>query len=236
MEGDEPLAASSALSPSTTSSQDADARLVALLKQPQVSDDTLLDATHDVALAQYADMLLQQQDQRCAAHTARLRADGWFDPPSSQQPQPSISPVDAVPNTPTPSFSTVVPKELEVITSITGRPFTLDASVFPTGIISPIAKEGCSQDQPFLTKDLTGHHSWVCVPPSDLPDYIDHYLAQKQKDPQSTSACFVVPSNLSKSSSTRLTRSVCPSVCGWKAVLGNCWIPKPWHIFVKSET
>ena len=56
-----------------------------MLRQPHVSDDDLLSAAHDVALAHYADMLLHQQDQRCAAHTARLQAEGWFDPPSAPQ-------------------------------------------------------------------------------------------------------------------------------------------------------
>lgn len=139
-------------------------------------------------------MLLHQQDQRRAAHTARLRAEGWFDPPTAPvQSQPDVPAANPVLDTPTPSNSTIVPKELEVIASITGKAFTLDASVFPAGIQSPVAKEGCSHVQPFLVKDVSGHNSWVCVPPSDLPDYVDHYLEQKQKDPHNTSACFVVP-------------------------------------------
>lgn len=67
------------------SSADLDTRLVALFRQPHVSDDALLNAAHDVALAQYADMLLHQQDQRCAAHTSRLQTEGWLDPPAISQ-------------------------------------------------------------------------------------------------------------------------------------------------------
>jgi hypothetical protein len=103
-----------------------------------VSDDELLNAAHDVALAQYADMLLHQQDQRCAAHTARLQAEGWFDPPSASQAADTVTQhtnADTVLSAHSnPSVSTVVPKEIEAITAITGRPFTLDATVFPNDV------------------------------------------------------------------------------------------------------
>lgn len=170
---------------------------MALLQQSAVPDTILLDAAHDVALAQYGDALLHQQDLRCAAHTAQLTTEGWFDPPSKPiaaniQLQQSNPVAESVSDTSAPAVSTIVPKELEVIASIT-KSFTLDASVFPTGVNSPVAAEACTQDRPFLTRDVSGHHSWVCVPPSDLPDHIDHYLEQKQKDPHNTSACFVVP-------------------------------------------
>jgi hypothetical protein len=73
------------------------------------------------------------------------------------------------------------------------RPFTLDATVFPNGVNSPIAQQSCCATQPFTTWDVTGHHSWVCVPPSDLHDYVAHYVEQKSKATHNTSACFAVP-------------------------------------------
>jgi hypothetical protein len=44
-----------------------------------------------------------------------------------------------------------------------------------------------------VAKDLAGQHVWICVSFADLKDHVDHYIQQKQKDPQHTSACFVVP-------------------------------------------
>jgi hypothetical protein len=87
----------------------------------------------------------------------------------------------------------VVPSELQAIQQLTGRGFTLDATVFPAGISSPIASQCCSDQESFITKDLAGQHIWVCVSFDDLKDHVDHYIQQKQKDPQHTSACFVVP-------------------------------------------
>jgi len=66
-------------SPSPPDAAGLEAELVALLQQSAVPDNVLLDAAHDVALA---NALLQQQDLRCAAHTAQLKAEGWFDPPA----------------------------------------------------------------------------------------------------------------------------------------------------------
>lgn len=94
---------------------------------------------------------------------------------------------------PIPSVATVAPQEIQVITAITGRPFTLDATVFPSGVTSTIAAQNCCATQPFTTRDVAGHHSCVCVPPSELKDYIAHYVEQKSKDPHNTSGCFAVP-------------------------------------------
>lgn len=183
--------------PPQPSSVTAEARLVSLLQQTGVPDDTLLEAACDAAEDQYAAMLLEQQEQRCAAHTARLREEGWFDPKPATD-APSVKPLlqSTEPINPPPASQVVfsiVPKELEAITSMTGKVFTLDASVFPPGVTSSVAKECCTRQQPFTTKDVSGHHSWVCIPPSDLQEYIGHYVEQKKKDPHNTSACFVVP-------------------------------------------
>jgi hypothetical protein len=118
MEGIQVVTPLSIPSPAPPSAADLDTRLVALLRQPQVSDDELLHAAHDVALAQYADMLLHQQDQRCAAHTARLQAEGWFDPPSASQAADTVTHTNAdtvLSARSNPSVSTVVPKEIETV-------------------------------------------------------------------------------------------------------------------------
>jgi hypothetical protein len=52
------------------------ASLIALTQQQGVSDAEQIDAVIADAEAQYAAMLLNQQDQRCAAHTAQLTVEG----------------------------------------------------------------------------------------------------------------------------------------------------------------
>jgi hypothetical protein len=184
------------------------ASLLALTQQQGVSDAELIDAAIADAEAQYATMLLNQQDQRCAAHTAQLTVEGWFNPPSTQSANVAASAASqgnthAAAQTITPdaaenqqqvdSIFSVVPSELQAIRQLTGRGFTLDAAVFPVGISSPIASQCCSDQESYITKDLAGQHIWVCVSFADLKDHVDHYIQQKQKDPQHTSACFVVP-------------------------------------------
>jgi hypothetical protein len=192
-------------SPAVNLSPTGGASLLALTQQG-VSDAELIDVAIADAEAQYAAMLLSQQDQRCAAHTAQLRAEGWFDPPSLQPTTviaataQGVSPIaerSAAVHTETQQHSdslfSVVPSELQLIQYLTGRDFSLDAAVFPAGISSPAASQCCSEQEPFVTKDLAGHHVWVCVSFADLKDHVDHYIQQKRKDPQHTSACFVVP-------------------------------------------
>jgi hypothetical protein len=128
--------------------------LLALTQQQGVSDAELINAAIQDSEAEYAAMLLRQQDQRCAAHTAQLRAEGWFDPPNAQPANATASaaaqgsvPVadqfttDSSTDTQQHSDSTftVVPSELQAIQQLTGRAFTLDAAVFPAGISSPVA-------------------------------------------------------------------------------------------------
>lgn len=165
--------------------------MLALTQQQGVSDAELIDAAIDDSQAQYAAMLLQQQDQRCAAHTAQLTAEGWFDPPSNTAAAAAQGSVPAADqsqpvNTPdtqqqTQSIFSVVPAELQAIQQLTGRVFTLDAAVFPADTSSHVAPQCCSEQEPFTVKDLAGQHVWVCVSFADLKDHIDHYIQQKQK-------------------------------------------------------
>jgi hypothetical protein len=90
-------------------------------------------------------MLLNQQDQRCAAHTAQLTVEGWFNPPSTQSANAAASAAAqgntlATSQTTTPdaaenqqqvdSIFSVVPSELQAIQQLTSRGCTLDAAVF----------------------------------------------------------------------------------------------------------
>jgi hypothetical protein len=184
-------------SPAVNLSPAGGASLLALTQQG-VSDAELIDVAIADAEAQYAAMLLSQQDQRCAAHTAQLRAEGWFDPPSLQPATviaatvQGVSPIAdqsaAVHTAETQqhgdSLFSVVPSELQLIQQLTGRDFSLDAAVFPAGISSPAASQCCSEQEPFVTKDLAGHHVWVCVSFANLKDHVDHYIQQKRKDPK----------------------------------------------------
>jgi hypothetical protein len=61
-------------SPAVNLSLAGAASLLALTQQQGVSDAELIDAA----------MLLNQQDQCCAAHTAKLTVEGLFNPPSTQ--------------------------------------------------------------------------------------------------------------------------------------------------------
>jgi hypothetical protein len=195
-------------SPAVNLSPAGAANLLALTQQQGVSDAELIDAAIADVEAQYAAMLLSQQDQRCAAHTAQLTVEGGFNPPSTQSANAAASAaaqgntlVAAQTTTPNAaenqqhvdSIFSVVPSELQAIQQLAGRGFTLDAAVFHAGISSPIASQCCSDQEPFITKDLAGQHIWVCVSFADLKDHVDHYIQQKQKGPQHTSACFVVP-------------------------------------------
>jgi hypothetical protein len=71
-------------SPAVNLSPAGAASLLALTQQQGVSDAELIDAAIADAEAQYVAMLFNQQDQRCAAHTAQLTVEGWFNPPSTQ--------------------------------------------------------------------------------------------------------------------------------------------------------
>jgi DNA-binding NarL/FixJ family response regulator len=155
------------------------AGVASLLALTQQQGAELIDAAIADAEAQYVAMLLNQQDQRCAAHTAQLTVEGWLNPPSTQSANAAASTAAAQGNTPaaaqtiTPdaaenqqhvdSIFSVVPSELQAIRQLTGRGFTLDAVVFPAGISSPIASQCCSDQESFITKNLAGQHIWVCV-------------------------------------------------------------------------
>jgi hypothetical protein len=69
------------------------ASLPALTHQQGVSDAELIDAAIADAEAQYAAMLLNQQDQRCAAHIAQLTVEGWLNPPSTQSADAASEPI-----------------------------------------------------------------------------------------------------------------------------------------------
>ena len=49
----------------------------------------------------------------------------------------------------------------------------------------------CTED--FLKRDLWGEHVWLNPPFNNVQKFIQHYLEQKRKNPQTMSACIVVP-------------------------------------------
>ena len=204
--------------------------LTLLQQQPPASDEQLIDAAISDAEIQYGTMLLQQQDARCAAHTAQLHAEGWFDQPPQLTSTQAVEGLVPTPVEPVPvseiehhdGVAVVVPHEMLKIQQLTGRVFTLDATFFPDGINSPIATQCCSVQEPFTVKAVAGHHSWVCHPYDDIADYVDHYLQQKTIDPEHTSACFVVPKRRTLPH---------PALTGMRVVAEYC---KGHHLFSKG--
>ena len=73
-----------------------------------------------------------------------------------------------------------------------GRTFTLDACANDSGDNALCARY-CSPQQSFLERSLAGEHVWINPPFSNIRAFIDHYLAEKRRHPQTTSGCLLVP-------------------------------------------
>ena len=82
--------------------------------------------------------------------------------------------------------------EFDRIAHRIGHPFTLDACADPQGS-NALVPNFCSPTRDFLHEPLAGQHVWLNPPFSRMDEFIDHYLAEKARSPQDTSACILVP-------------------------------------------
>lgn len=156
----------------------------------------MIDAAIEASIAEYNEQLLQQQDARCAAHTAQLRVQGWFDSPEQRQSKVSNS---GEPKQQPPAATTaaetaisVLPAEVKEIEKLVGKAFTLDATTYDLGL-SPSGLPACSPLMPFGKQELAGQHTWIAAPAHQLKECVDQYLKQKAQSATDTSACFLVP-------------------------------------------
>lgn len=156
------------------------------------NDEALIDAAIEASAAEYGEILLMQQDVRRAKHTAKLQAEGWFDPPKdktskvSEQQEPESQPQV------TTAAIAVLPSELKEIEKLAGKVFTFDATTYELGI-SASGLPACSPQQPLGATSLTGQHTWIAAPGHQLKECVSYYLKQKALSPKDTSACFLVP-------------------------------------------
>ena len=83
--------------------------------------------------------------------------------------------------------------EFERMQSLTGRVFDLDACCNADGS-NRLCDHYCSPgEQSFLLHNCAGKHVWINPPFNQVPEFVDHYLECKTKDPRGTSACILVP-------------------------------------------
>ena len=78
--------------------------------------------------------------------------------------------------------------------------FTLDACYSSRSKAVQAVRQVCdgrkgaqSEFDPFFDHAVVGNHVWLHAPFQDLPQYIEHYVLQKQTAPTTTSACVLVP-------------------------------------------
>ena len=76
--------------------------------------------------------------------------------------------------------------------SLTDRQFTVDACCHDSGVNSHCS-DYCSPSKSFFKRDLCGQHVWLHAPFGRIGRFLKHYVKCKQRAPQSTSACIVVP-------------------------------------------
>lgn len=72
------------------------------------------------------------------------------------------------------------------------RTFTLDAFSNSSGS-NALCKDFLSPDKSYFQADLAGHHLWINAPFPLLHDTLHRYREEKNKNPHTTSACFLVP-------------------------------------------
>ena len=75
------------------------------------------------------------------------------------------------------------------------QPFTLDACCNPDGS-NKLCDTYCSEENSFLKFNCAGHHVWINPPysKSRILQFLQHYMAVKNKSPHNTSACIAIPS------------------------------------------
>lgn len=82
--------------------------------------------------------------------------------------------------------------DFESVQALSGRTFTLDACSNPCGD-NALCGQYCSTEKSFFDHAVIGNHVWLNAPFSQLYDFVDHYVGQKQTSPTNTSACILVP-------------------------------------------
>ena len=75
--------------------------------------------------------------------------------------------------------------------SMSGRAIALDACA-PSGAHA-LADNWCSATHSFLQQDCSGQHVWLDPPTDQAVQYLQHYIACKEKQPATTSALLVLP-------------------------------------------
>ena len=110
------------------------------------------------------------------------------------------------------------------IQELCGQKFTLDGCANPQGD-NALCEQFCSPDNSFLDHSVVGHHVWLNAPFSQLSDFIDHYVTQKQTSPSNTSACILVPR-------WKGTGSIHPALASMRLI--KCF-PQGYHLFNAPE-
>ena len=82
--------------------------------------------------------------------------------------------------------------EFERLEQLSGARFDVDACCHESGSNSHCNKYYSAKES-FLTATVSGLHCWINAPFRYLHEFIQHYLQNKAAQPESTSACIVVP-------------------------------------------
>ena len=84
------------------------------------------------------------------------------------------------------------PEHFDHVQTLVSHPFTLDACCNPNGNNS-LCKRYCSTKDSFLSKSLQNEFVWLNPPFKNAKPFLDHYFAERQKTPETTGACILLP-------------------------------------------
>ena len=84
------------------------------------------------------------------------------------------------------------PEHFANVQTLVSHPFMLDACCNPKGDNS-LCKRYCSTQDSFLSRSLQNEFVWLNPPFKNAKPFLDHYFAERQKTPDSTGACILLP-------------------------------------------
>lgn len=149
-------------------------------------------------------------------------------PARSDEPELSAFPAEGAVDTtslPDKADRAIHTAEFEMIQKLCGQSFTLDACCNLIGSNS-LCEQFCNESNSFLEHSVVGNHIWLNAPFSELYEFIDHYVTQKETSPRDTSACILVPRWKDKG-------LVHPALAHMRLI--KCF-PKGYHLFNAPST
>ena len=84
------------------------------------------------------------------------------------------------------------PEHFAHVQTLVSHPFTLDACCNPNGNNS-LCERYCSTQDSFLNRSLQNEFVWLNPPFKNVKPFLDHYFSERQKTPDSTGACILLP-------------------------------------------